>query len=243
MEDQVFTNGYQNVNTTMYVILESEEDKENHLHDHVHEDPASLSFITTPETKDNCQESSEDSCGISVTSHHGADVEDGSSSQHEPDVEHESPSSHHGAKEKHPGQEMNLVSINLEDKQAEDVMFERNTHFPPDFQLHWSQSTYNSSTSLKFPLNNNCGENDDFQEDCEIFMFVKVRAWLLLGVTLAFNFKSMHVSSKSLKHHCPLLFPQLCCLCAAGRKSIHLSLKAQKEISVVRRCLEFLHHK
>ncbi|KFV70970.1 hypothetical protein N307_02965, partial [Dryobates pubescens] len=143
-------------------IPDSEEDKENNLHDHVHEDPASPSSITaTLEMMDTCQESSEDSCSISMASQRGADAEDGSSS------------SHHSAEEDHPYQEIDLMSTTLEDKQAEDITFERNVHFPPDFQLRRSQGTSSSSTSLKFPFNNNFGETDNIQEDCEIFMFVK----------------------------------------------------------------------
>lgn len=168
MEDQVFTNVYQNVNdTNSYEIPDSEEDKQGNLYDH--EDPASPSSIPTiPESMDSSQESSEDSCSNSVASQHEADGEDGSSS-------------HHGAEEDHPYQEVDLMSPSLEDKHTEGMMFESNVHFPPDFQLRRSQSTSsNSSTSLKFPLNNNFGETDNFQEDGEIFLYVKVRAWVLL---------------------------------------------------------------
>ncbi|KFQ65686.1 hypothetical protein N335_13080, partial [Phaethon lepturus] len=143
-------------------IPDSEEDKRNKLFDHVHEDPASPPSITAiPESMDSSQENSEDSCSNSVASQHGADGEGGSSS------------SHHGAEEDHPYQETDLMSPALEDKHIEG-MFESNMHFPPEFQLHQSQSTSsNASTSLKFPLNNNFGETDNFQEDYEIFMFVK----------------------------------------------------------------------
>lgn len=169
MEDQVFTNVYQNVyDTNIYEIPDSQEDKRDHLYDHVHEDPASPSITMIPESMDSSHESSEDSYSNSVASQHGTDREDGSSS-------------HHGAEEDHPYQEMNLVSPALEDKHVEGMMFESNVHFPPDFQLRQSQSpSSNSSTSLKFPLNNNFGETDNFQEDYEIFIFVKVRAWRLL---------------------------------------------------------------
>ncbi|KAM6139207.1 uncharacterized protein FYN12_001885 isoform 2-T7 [Phoenicopterus ruber ruber] len=163
MEDQVSTNAYENFDTTnIYEIPDFDEDKGDHLYDPVHEDPASPSSITTiPESMENSQESSEDSCSNSVASQHGADGEDGSSS-------------HHGAEEDHPYQEMDLISPTLEDKHAEGMMFESNVHFPPDFQLRRRQSTSsNSSTSLKFPLNNNFGETDNFQEDCEICIFVK----------------------------------------------------------------------
>ncbi|XP_040454729.1 chloride intracellular channel protein 5 isoform X1 [Falco naumanni] len=164
MEDQVFTNVYQNVDTTsIYEIPDAEEDKGDNLYDHVHEEPASPCSITTiPESMDSSQESSEDSCSNSVASQHGADGEDGSSS------------SHHGAEEDHSYQEMDLMSPTLEDKHAEDMMFESNIHFPLDFQLRRSPNTSsNSLTSRKFPLNNNFGETDNFQQDCEIFIFVK----------------------------------------------------------------------
>ncbi|KFP99013.1 hypothetical protein N330_11426, partial [Leptosomus discolor] len=144
-------------------IPDSEEDKGDNPYDHVHEDPTSSSSITAiPESIDSNQESSEDSCSNSVASQHGADGEDGSSS------------SHRGAEEDHPYQEMDLMSPTLEDKHVEGMVFESNMHLPSNSQLRRSQSTSsNSSTSLKFPLNNNFGETDNFQEDCEIFIFVK----------------------------------------------------------------------
>ncbi|PKU26792.1 chloride intracellular channel protein 5 isoform x1 [Limosa lapponica baueri] len=111
---------------------------------------------------DRSQEGSEDSCRNSVASQHGADGEDGSSLFH------------HGAEEDHPYQEMDLISPTLEDKHVEGMMFESNMHFLPDIQLRRSQSiSSNSSTSLKFPPNNNFGETDNFQEDFEIYLFVK----------------------------------------------------------------------
>lgn len=171
MEDQAFTSVYQNVNDTAeYEIPDAEEDKGNNLYDSVHEDPVSpFSMTTIPESMDSCQESSEDSRSNSVASQHGADGEDGSSL------------SHHGAEEDHLYQDVYAVSPALEEKHEEGMMFEGNMHFPPDFQLRRSQSTSsNSSTSLKFPPNNNFGETDNFRDDCEIFMFVKVRAWVLL---------------------------------------------------------------
>ncbi|XP_069706917.1 chloride intracellular channel protein 5 isoform X1 [Phaenicophaeus curvirostris] len=166
MEDQVFTNVYQNVNDTeTYKIPDSEEDKSDNLYDHAHEDSASpFSVTTTPESMDLLsQESSEDSCSNSVASQQGADGEEGSSS------------SHHGdAGEDNSYQEVHLMSPTLEGKHEEGMMFESNMDFPPDFQLRRSQSTSsNSPTFLKFPLNNNFGETDNFQEDYEIFMFVK----------------------------------------------------------------------
>lgn len=165
MEDQVFTNVYQNVNdTNIYEIPDSKEDKRDNPYENVHEDPVSSSSITTiPESMDGSQESSEDSCSNSVASQHGADGEDSSSS------------SPHGAEEDPLYQEVDMMSPTLEDKHVEDMMFGSNMHFPPDFQLRRSQSTSsNSSTSFKFPFNNNFGEIDNFQEDYEIYMFVKV---------------------------------------------------------------------
>ncbi|KFP38942.1 hypothetical protein N324_10638, partial [Chlamydotis macqueenii] len=141
---------------------DSEEDKPDNLYDRAHEDPASPSITAIPESMDSSQESSEDSCSNSVASQHGADGEDGSSP------------SHHDTEEDHPYQEMDLMSPTPEDKHVEGMMFESNMHFPSDLQLRRSQSTSsNSPTSLKFPLNNNFGETDNFQEDYEIFMFVK----------------------------------------------------------------------
>lgn len=169
MEEPVFTNVYQNVDTIkIHEIPDFEEDKGGNLYDHVHEDPASPSPTTTiPESMDSSQENSEDSCSNSVASQHGADGEDGSSSSH-------------GAEENHPCQDMELMSPTLEDKGVEGMMLARNIYIPPDFQLRQSQSTSKSTASLKFPLNNNLGETDNFQEDCEIFIFVKVRPWVLL---------------------------------------------------------------
>lgn len=171
MEEQVFINVYPNVNNTIiYEFPASKEDKQVNLYDHIHEDPASPSIAAVPESMDCSHESSEDSYSNSVVSQHGADKEDGSSS-------------YHGAVENHPYQKMDLLSPTLEAKHIEGMMFESNMHFPPGFQLRRSQSTSsNSSTSLKFPLNNNFGETDNFQEDYEIFMFVKVRAWVLLRI-------------------------------------------------------------
>ncbi|KAM6407120.1 chloride intracellular channel protein 5 isoform 2-T2 [Pluvialis apricaria] len=164
MEDQAFTNIYQNVNDMAeYEIPDSEEDKGENLYDPVHEDAASPFSITAiPESVEDCHESSEDSCSNSVASEHGADGEDGSSL------------SHHGAEEDHLYQDVDVVRPTLEDKHVEGMMFENNVHFPLDVQLRRSQSTSsNSSASLKFPPNNNFGETDNFQDDCEIFMFVK----------------------------------------------------------------------
>ncbi|KFQ33835.1 hypothetical protein N331_02916, partial [Merops nubicus] len=143
-------------------IPESEEDRGDNLYHHVHEDPASPSSITTiPESMDSNQESSEGSCSNSVASQQGADGEAASFS------------SHRGAEEDHPYQETDLMRSALEDRHIEDMMFERKIHFPPDFQLRRSQSTSSSPTSLKFPLGNNSGGTDNFQEDSQIFMFVK----------------------------------------------------------------------
>ncbi|KFV15639.1 hypothetical protein N340_06766, partial [Tauraco erythrolophus] len=138
---------------------DSVKDKRDNLYDH---DPVLTSSVTTiPESMDSSQESSEDSYSNSVASQHEADGEDGSSS-------------HHGTEEDHSYQEMDLMSPALENKDVEGMMFESNMHFPPGFQLRRSQSTSSHSpTSLKFPLNNNFGETDNFQEDHEIFMFIK----------------------------------------------------------------------
>lgn len=165
MEDPVFTDINENANsTTVSEVSDSEENKGADLFDHVHEDSASpFSITNNPENMDGSKENSEDSCNNSVASQHGSDGEDDSSS-------------HHGAEEDYPQQQMDLMSPILEDKDEEGSMFESNLHFPPDFQFHQRQSTFtNSSTSLKFPLNNNSGETNNFQEDFEIFVFVKVR--------------------------------------------------------------------
>lgn len=165
MEDPVFTDINENANsTTVSEVSDSEENKGADLFEHVHEDSASpFSIPNNPENMDGSKENSEDSCNNSVASQHGSDGEDDSSS-------------HHGAEEGYPQQQMDLMSPILEDKDEEGSMFESNLHFPPDFQFHQRQSTFtNSSTSLKFPLNNNSGETNNFQEDFEISVFVKVR--------------------------------------------------------------------
>ncbi|XP_009666265.2 chloride intracellular channel protein 5 [Struthio camelus] len=101
--------------------------------------------------------------GVHVTSQYGVDKEDDSSS------------SHHGAEEDHQCQEdMDLVSPSQEDKYVEGVMFENSVLSPTGFQLCQSRSTSSSSpTSIEFPLNNNLGETDNFQEVYDIHMFVK----------------------------------------------------------------------
>ncbi|XP_030801530.1 chloride intracellular channel protein 5 isoform X1 [Camarhynchus parvulus] len=163
MEDPVFSDINENANnSSVSEVSDSEENKGGDLFDHVHEDSASpFSISNTPENMDGSKENSEDSCDNSVASQHGSDGEDDSSS-------------HHGAEEGYPQQQMDLMSPILEDKDEEGSMFESNLHFPPDFQFRQRQSTYtNSSTSLKFPLNNNSGETNNFQEDFEISVFVK----------------------------------------------------------------------
>nr|XP_021382915.1 chloride intracellular channel protein 5 isoform X1 [Lonchura striata domestica] len=159
MEDPVFTQINQNTkDTTVSEVSDSEENKGGAFFHHVHEDSASpFSITNTPENMDGSKENSEDSCNNSVASQHGSDGEDDSSS-------------HHGAEEDYPQQQMHLMSPALEDKDIEGTMFASNLHFPPDFQFRQRQS--NSSTSLKFPLNNN-GETNNFQEDLEISIFVK----------------------------------------------------------------------
>ncbi|XP_062429237.1 chloride intracellular channel protein 5 isoform X1 [Rhea pennata] len=216
MDNKDFTNVYQNVNTSIYGIPESEDDKGNHLYDHVREDLASPSSTTTnAESMDFGLESPEDSRSNSVASQHGLDGEDGSSSSHhgaedyQEEMELMSPtqedkhvggmmfensmlsptgfhvtsqrdfdgedgsSFHRNAEEDHQNQEkMDLMSPSQEDKHVGNMMFDNSP--PTVFQLHRSQSTSsNSPTSIKFPLNNNFGETDNFQEDYEIYMFVK----------------------------------------------------------------------
>lgn len=171
MEDPVFTHINQNAkDTTVSEVSDSEENKGGAFFHHVCEDSASpFSIINTPENMDGSKENSEDSCNNSVASQHGSDREDDSSS-------------HHGAEEDYPQQQMHVISPALEDKDIEGTMFESNLHFPPDFQFRQRQSTFtNSSTSLKFPLNNN-GETNNFQEDLEISIFVKVRTRVLLCI-------------------------------------------------------------
>lgn len=173
MEDPVFTDINQNANdTTVSEVSDPEENKGGDLSGHeIPEESASPFSVTNiPENADGSQENSEDSCNDSVASQHGSDGEDDSSS-------------HRGAEEDHPQQQMDLMSPTLEDKDVEGTMFESNLHFPPDFQLRQRQSTFtSSSTSLKFPLNNNCRETNSFQEGFEISIFVKVRTWVLLSI-------------------------------------------------------------
>ncbi|XP_027528449.1 chloride intracellular channel protein 5 isoform X1 [Neopelma chrysocephalum] len=174
MEDPAFTNISENVNdTSVCEVSDSEEDKGGHLYYHVHKDSASPSSIANiPENMNGSQENSEDSCSNSVASQHGDDGEDDSSFHH--GAGEDDSSSHYGAGEDHPYQQMDLMSPGLEEKHVEVMMLESNLHFPPDFQSHLRQSTFsNSSTSLKFPLNNNSGETNNFQEDFEIYIFVK----------------------------------------------------------------------
>lgn len=171
MEDPGFTDINENANdTTVSEVSDSEENKGDDFSDHVPEDSASpFSFTNIPEKTDGSKENSEDSSNNSVASQCGSDREDDSSS-------------HHGAEEDHPEQQMDLMSPTVEDKDVEGTMFESNLHFPPDFQFRQRQSTStNSSTFLKFPLNNNSGETKNFQEDFDIYVFVKVRTWVLLS--------------------------------------------------------------
>ncbi|KAM6280236.1 chloride intracellular channel protein 5 isoform 1-T1 [Porphyrio hochstetteri] len=153
MEDQVYINVFQSINTTNIDEMPgSEEEKGDNLYDHVHEDPASPAIAAIPESMDSIQESSEDSCSNSVASQHEDDEDNGSSDN---DAEED--------------QEMDLTRPAPEDEHTEGMMFE-NMHF----QLRRSQNTSsNTSTSLRFPLNNNFRETDNFQEDYTIFLFVK----------------------------------------------------------------------
>lgn len=172
MEDPVFTDINQNADdTTVSEVSDSQENKESDLSDHLHEDSASpFSTTNIPENTDGSQKNSEDSCNDSVASQYGSDGEDDSST-------------HHGAEEDHPQQQMDPMSPFQEDKGIEGTVFESNLYFPPDFQFRQRQSTFtNSSTSLKFPLSNNSGETNNFREDFEISIFVKVRTQALLSI-------------------------------------------------------------
>lgn len=172
MEDPVLTDINENANdTTVSEVSDPEENKGGDLSDHVPEDSASpFSIANIPENTEGSKENSEESCNNSVASQYGSDGENDSLS-------------HHGAEEDQPQQQMDLMSPSLEDKEVEGTMIENTLPFPPDFQFRLRQSTFtNSSTSLKFPPNNNCGENNNFQEDSEISIFVKVRTRVLLSI-------------------------------------------------------------
>ncbi|XP_027519203.1 chloride intracellular channel protein 5 isoform X1 [Corapipo altera] len=174
MEDPVFTNISENVNDiSVCEVSDSEEDKGGHLYYHVRKDSASPSSTANiPENMNGSQENPEDSCSNSVASQHGDYGEDDSSFHR--GAGQDGSSSHCGAGEDHPYQQMDLMSPALEEKHVEVTMLESNLHFPPDFQSRLRQSTSSdSSTSLKFPLNNNSGETNNFQEDFEIYIFVK----------------------------------------------------------------------
>ncbi|XP_052549056.1 chloride intracellular channel protein 5 isoform X1 [Tympanuchus pallidicinctus] len=159
MADQRATYINQNINNTNNCVMPgSEEDKGNHLYDRVPEDPASPSSTTTiPEMMDLSQDCNEGSRSTSVASQHGSDGESSSSSEH-------------SAADEHPYQDMDQMSPAHEDKP---MTFENCGFCPPGFHLRRSQSTSTSPTSLKFPLGTNIGENNNFEEDYEIFMFVK----------------------------------------------------------------------
>lgn len=162
MEDQTATYINQNVNdTNIYEMPDSEEDKGDHLYDRVPEDPASPSSTATiPEMMDLSQDCNEGSRSSSVASQHGSDGESSSSSER-------------SAADEHLYQDVDQMSPAQEDKP---MTFESSGFCPPGFHLRRSQSTSTSPTSLKFPHGSNIGENDNFEEDYEIFMFVKVRA-------------------------------------------------------------------
>ncbi|XP_032041145.1 chloride intracellular channel protein 5 [Aythya fuligula] len=164
MEDQISASADQNVNDTgIFEIPDYEEDKGDHLYNHVPEDPASPSSTTTePEMMDCSQESPENSRSNSVASQHEADGEIGSSSEH-------------SAEDDHPYQRMNQMSPTQEDKHVDDGTFENNIFCQfSGFPLRRSQSTSsNSPTSLKFPHSSNLREIYNFEEDHEIFLFVK----------------------------------------------------------------------
>ncbi|KAG6934183.1 chloride intracellular channel 5, partial [Chelydra serpentina] len=175
MENGAFTNVYENVaNTSLYEIPDSEEAKEeipdseeakeDHLYEQIHEDPASPSSSTTPESMDiSCQESPEHSRSNSVSSQQGADVEDGSAS------------SQQGAEEdQHRQEEMEMMSPRSCDERVERMVFGNKIPSPTGFSLRKSPGTSPTfPTSTRFPANNNLGETDNFQKGCEIFLFVK----------------------------------------------------------------------
>ncbi|XP_050806810.1 chloride intracellular channel protein 5 isoform X1 [Gopherus flavomarginatus] len=185
MENGGFTNVYENVeNTGLYEIPDSEaakeenpdseeakeeipdseEAKEDLLYEQVHEDPASPSSTTTPESMDiSCQESPGHSHSNSVSSQQGADGEDGSAS------------SQQGAEEdQHRQEEMEMMSPRPSDERVERMVFGNNIPSPTGFSLRKSPGTSPTfPTSTRFPANNNLGETDNFQKECEIFLFVK----------------------------------------------------------------------
>uniref|UniRef100_A0A8C8RMZ7 Chloride intracellular channel protein n=1 Tax=Pelusios castaneus TaxID=367368 RepID=A0A8C8RMZ7_9SAUR len=164
MENGGFTNIYENVeNTGIYEIPDSEEAKGDHLYDQVHEDPASPSSNTTPESMDtSCQGSPEHSRSNSLSSQQGGYGEDGSAS------------SQQGAEEdQHHQEEMEIMSPTHGEKHVERMKFENKIPSPTSFSLSKSLGTSISSpTSSRFPANNNLGEIDNFQES-EICLFMK----------------------------------------------------------------------
>ncbi|CAM5131129.1 unnamed protein product [Natator depressus] len=165
MENAGFTNIYENIeNTGLYEIPDSEEAKEDHLYEQVHEDSASPSSTTTPESMDiSCQESPEHSRSNSVSSQQGADGEDGSAS------------SQQGAEEdQHRQEEMEMMSPRPSDECVERMVFGNKIPSPTGFSLRKSPGTSPTfPTFTRFPANNNLGETDNFQKECEIFLFVK----------------------------------------------------------------------
>nr|XP_032643000.1 dentin matrix acidic phosphoprotein 1-like [Chelonoidis abingdonii] len=152
-------------------IPDSEEAKEDHLYEQVHEDPASPSSTTTPESMDiSCQESPEHSRSNSVSSQQGADGEDGSASSQQGTEE-----------DQHRQEEMEMMSPKPSDERVERMVFGNNIPSPTGFSLHKSPGTSPTfPTSTRFPANNNLGETDNFQKECEIFLFVKQLLFLML---------------------------------------------------------------
>ncbi|XP_034622548.1 chloride intracellular channel protein 5 isoform X1 [Trachemys scripta elegans] len=137
-------------------IPDSEEAKEDHLYEEVHEDPTSPSPTTTPESMDISRSNS-------VSSQQGADGEDGSAS------------SQQGAEEdQHRQEEMEMMSPRPNDECVERMVFGNKIPSPTGFSLRKSPVTSPTfPTSTRFPANNNLGETDNFQKECEIFLFVK----------------------------------------------------------------------
>ncbi|XP_077668554.1 uncharacterized protein LOC144262537 [Eretmochelys imbricata] len=165
MENVGFTTIYENIeNAGLYEIPDSEEAKEDHLYEQVHEDSASPSSTTTPESMDiSCQESPEHSRSNSVSSQQAADGEDGSAS------------SQQGAEEdQHRQEEMEMMSPRPSDESVERMVFGNKIPSPTGFSLRKSPGTSPTfPTFTRFPANNNLGETDNFQKECEIFLFVK----------------------------------------------------------------------
>lgn len=191
MEKGGFTTIYENVeNTSIYEIPDSEEEKVMNLYEQVHEDPVFPSSPTSPESMDiSCLESLDHSCSNSVSSQQGADREDCSatsqqaadgddssaSSQQGDDGDDGSASSQQGAEDdQNLQEEMVMMSPTQDDEHGERMGFENKIPSPTRFSLRNSLGTSPSlPVSNRFPANNNFGEMDNFQEEGDIFLFVK----------------------------------------------------------------------